>query len=187
VPTKPSRKSAKAKVLSSEILFKGRVFTLKRERVLEPSGIETLREFIEHPGSVVVLPVLDDGRIVLINQYRHAAGQDLWELVAGHKEPNEGWIEGAHRELIEETGYRAKRVKKMLEVFPSPGLLGERMDIFLATGLRKGEARPEDDEKITQKVVTLAQAERWIKSGKIRDSKTVAGILYYARFVARRR
>jgi ADP-ribose pyrophosphatase len=178
------KKSSKARVLSSKVLFKGRVFTLKSDRVSEPSGIVTTREIIEHPGSVVVLPVLADGSIVLISQYRHAAGQYLWELVAGHKEPHESPLTGAHRELLEETGYTAKRMRKVLEIFPSPGLLGERMDIFLAEGLTKGRARPEDDEKITAKIVTLAEAERWMKSGKIRDSKTIAGILYYARFVA---
>jgi ADP-ribose diphosphatase len=178
------RKSRKARVVRSKTIFKGRVFMLKRDRVAEPSGIVTTREIIVHPGSVVVLPVLDDGRIVLIRQYRHAAGQYLWELVAGHKEPNESAAAGVHRELQEETGYTARRVQKMLEVYPSPGLLGERMDIFLAEGLTKGKARPEDDEKISQKIVTLKEAERWIRSGKIRDSKTVAGILYYANFVA---
>jgi ADP-ribose pyrophosphatase len=174
-----------ARVVSSETIFKGRVFTLKRERVAEPGGIVTTRDIIVHPGSVVVLPVLDDGRIVLIRQYRHAAGQYLWELVAGHKEPKQTAVEGARRELLEETGYTAQRVRKLFEIFPSPGLLGERMDIFLAEGLTKGKARPEDDEKITQKIVTLGEAEKWIRSGKIRDSKSISGILYYARFVAR--
>ena len=179
--------SKRASVLSSETLFQGRVFTLKRDRVVEPSGITTTREIVEHPGSVVVLPLLADGRIVLIRQYRHAAGQYLWELVAGHKEPHESAAAGAHRELIEETGYAAKRIRKLLEVYPSPGLLGERMDIYLAERLTKGRARPEDDEKITQKIVTLREAEAWIRSGKIRDSKSVAGILFYSRFVAHRR
>src|SRR5208282_136020 len=174
-----------AKVLSSEVLFQGRVFTLKRDRVIEPSGIEATREIIAHPGSVVVLPVLPDGRIVLIRQYRHAAGQYLWELVAGHKEPDESFLKGAHRELEEEAGYTARRIRRMLEVFPSPGLLGEKMVIFLADGLRKVMARPEDDEKITQRVFTLKEAERWIHAGRIHDSKSVSGILYYAKFVAR--
>jgi ADP-ribose pyrophosphatase len=172
-------------VLSSETIFKGRVFTLKRDRVAEPSGVVAIREIIAHPGSVVVLPVLEDGRIVLIRQYRHAAGQYLWELVAGHKEPNESVATGVHRELKEETGYTAKRIRKLLEIYPSPGLLGERMDIFLAEGLTKGKPRPEDDEKISQKIVTLQEAKRWIKSGKIRDAKSIAGILFYANFVAR--
>jgi ADP-ribose pyrophosphatase len=174
-----------ATVTSSETLFKGRVFTLQRDEVIEPSGIKAVREIIVHPGSVVVLPVLPDGRIVLIRQYRHAAGQYLWELVAGHKEPGEDPVEGARRELEEETGYTAKRIKKLLDVYPSPGLLGEKMEIFLADGLTKGKARPEDDEKITQRILTLREIEGWIKSGKIHDSKSVAGILYYAKFVAR--
>ena len=105
--------------------------------------------------------------------------------MAGHKEPNETAAAGVHRELLEETGYTARRIRKLLEIFPSPGLLGERMDIFLAEGLTKGTAQPEEDERITQKIVTLREAEKWIRSGKIRDSKSVAGILYYARFVAR--
>jgi ADP-ribose pyrophosphatase len=179
------RKSGKARVLSSETIFKGRVFELRRDRVAEPSGIVTMREIIVHPGSVVVLPVLGDGRIVLIRQYRHAAGQYLWELVAGHKEPDESVATGVRRELKEETGYTAKRIRKLLEIYPSPGLLGERMDIFLAEGLIKGKPRPEDDEKITQKIVTLQEAKRWIKSGKIRDAKSIAGILFYANFMAR--
>ena len=176
-----------AKVLSSEVLFQGRVFALKREQVAEPNGLIATREIVVHPGSVVALPVLGDGRIVLIRQYRHAAGQYLWELVAGHKEPDEDPIEGARRELREETGYTARRIKKLLEVFPSPGLLGERMDIFVATGLTKGKPRPEDDEKIQQRIFTLREAKDWIRTGKIRDSKTIAGILYYATFVAPKR
>jgi ADP-ribose pyrophosphatase len=185
VKGRKGRKSKPARILSSKVLFRGRVFTLKRDRVSEPSGIVTTREIIVHPGSVVVLPVLSDGRIVLIRQYRHAAGQYLWELVAGHKEPNETAAAGVHRELLEETGYTARRIRKLLEIFPSPGLLGERMDIFLAEGLTKGTAQPEEDERITQRIVTLREAEKWIRSGKIRDSKSVAGILYFARFVAR--
>lgn len=175
----------RATVTSSETLFKGRVFKLQRDHVVEPSGIKTVREIIVHQGSVVVLPVLPDGRIVLIRQYRHAAGQYLWELVAGHKEPGEDPVAGARRELEEETGYTAKRIKKLLDIYPSPGLLGEKMEIFLADGLKKGIARPEDDESITQRIFTLRQVEDWIRSGKIHDSKTVSAILYYARFVAR--
>lgn len=187
VKNRKGGKARRARVVSSKVLFRGRAFTLKRDRVVEPSGIVTTREMIAHPGSVVVLPVLADGRIVLIRQYRHAAGQYLWELVAGHKEPNESAATGMHRELLEETGYTARHIRKLLEIFPSPGLLGERMDIFLAEGLTKGKAQPEVDEKITQKIVTLREAEKWIRSGKIIDSKTVSGILFYANFVARKR
>ena len=177
-------KTKGAKILSSQTIFQGRVFSLKREELVEPSGLTVTREIIAHPGSAVVLPVFPDGRILLIRQYRHAAGEYLWELVAGHKEPNETFAEGAKRELEEESGYTAKRVKKLLEVFPSPGLLGERMEIFLATGLTKGAAHPEADEKITSRILTLREAEQWIRTGKIRDAKSVSGILFYAKFLA---
>ena len=182
-----ARKAGRLHVLGSTVLCTGRVFSVRRDQVVEPSGLEATREIVVHHGSVVVLPVLPDGRIVLIRQYRYAAGQYLWELVAGHKEPGENPVAGARRELREETGYRARRIQKLLDVFPSPGLLGERMEIFLAEGLTKGKARPEDDEKITQQIVTLREAERWIRSGKIRDAKSVSGILYYAAFVAQKR
>jgi ADP-ribose pyrophosphatase len=177
-----SRKRRQAKVVASETLFQGRVFALQRDQVIEPGGIQATREIVAHPGSVVVLPVFPNGRIILIRQYRHAVGQYLWELVAGHKEPGETPVEGARRELEEEAGYTARRIRKLLEVFPAPGLLGERMDIFVAEGLSKVTARPEDDEKITHRIFSLAEAERWIRSGKIKYSKSVAGILYYSRF-----
>lgn len=186
MPRQRSKVAPRPRVLSSELLFQGRVFALKRERVAEPSGLVATREIVVHPGSSVVLPVLPDGRIVLIRQYRHAAGQPLWELVAGHKDPGESFAQGARRELKEETGYVAKKITKLLEIFPSPGLLGEKMEIFLARGLTKGKARPEDDEKITQQIVTLAQAKAWIHSGKIRDAKSIASILYYSAFTANR-
>jgi ADP-ribose pyrophosphatase len=183
---KSKKKSAgRLRVLSSVILCKGRVFTVRHDEIIEPSGLKATRDIVAHPGSVVVIPVLEDGRIVLIRQFRYAAGQYLWELVAGHKEPGEDPAKGAHRELMEETGYTAKRVRKLFAIFPSPGLLGERMDIYLAEGLTKGKAKPEDDEKISTKIVTLAEAERWIREAKICDAKTIAGLLYYSKFVSR--
>ena len=101
----------KAKVLSSATIYEGPVFGIRRDEVIEPSGVRTTREVITHPGSVVVLPVLPDGRILLIQQYRHAARQYLWELVAGRVDPGETPKVAAARELIEETGYRAKRFR----------------------------------------------------------------------------
>ncbi len=169
-----AKKSAKAKVLSSKVLFRGRVFGVRRDHVIEPGGIRAVRELVTHPGSVVVLPVFPDGRILVIRQFRYVTGRYLWELVAG-----------ARRELQEEAGYTARRLKKMLEIFPSPGLLTERMVIYIARELIKGKPRPEDDEKITPRLITLNEAEQWIKRRKIRDAKSVAGILYYSRFIVR--
>lgn len=176
----------RARVLSSEMLYEGKVFGVRRDRVIEPHGIEVTREIVTHSGSVVVLPVFEDGRILLIRQYRHVARQALWELVAGRRDEGESFAQGARRELEEETGYAAQKLTQIMDVFPSPGFVAENMVIFVAEGLKKGAARPEDDEKITPRVVTLREAKDWIRSGKIRDAKTVAGILYYATFLAKK-
>jgi ADP-ribose pyrophosphatase len=172
-----------AKILSSEMIYQGRVFGLRRDEVVEPSGVRTTREVITHPGSVVVLPVLPDGRIVMVRQYRHATRQYLWELVAGRKEPEETPKQGAARELLEETGYRAKRYKVVLDVFPTPGFLEERMYILLAEGLTAGEAQPEEDEKIEVRAYRVKELKQMIKSGRLKDSKSIAGILYYLTFL----
>ena len=181
----PSKKpSGKAKILRSQIIYKGPVFGIRRDEVIEPSGVRATREVITHPGSVVVLPVLPDGRILLIRQYRHATRQYLWELVAGRIDNGETPLRAAARELIEETGYRAKSFRIFLDVFPTPGFLEERMFILIAKGLTPGEAEPEEDEKMTSKAFTRAQLEQMIRGNKLHDAKSVAGILYYLRFLA---
>src|SRR5580658_1174794 len=116
----PEAKLAKgrAQILKSEVLYQGNVFRLQRDTVIEPGGVEAVRDIIVHPGSVVVLPIFDDGRVLLIRQYRHSVGEFLWELVAGRKEPNETPAVGARRELLEETGYTAKRLRKLARVIP---------------------------------------------------------------------
>jgi ADP-ribose pyrophosphatase len=172
-----------AEILSSEMIYQGKVFGLRRDEVVEPSGLRATREVITHPGSVVVLPVLPGGRIVMIRQYRHATRQYLWELVAGRKEPEETPKQGAARELLEETGYRAKKFKVFLDVFPTPGFLEERMYLLLAEGLTAGEAQPEEDEKIEVRPFKLKELKQLIKSGRLRDGKSIAGILYYLTFL----
>ena len=172
-----------AKTLKSEIVYQGPVFGVRRDEVLEPGGLQTTREVITHPGSVVVLPVLRDKRIVLIRQYRHATRQYLWELVAGRMDAGESVKEAAARELLEETGYRAKRFNVFLDVFPSPGFLEERMYILLAEGLTEGEAEPEEDEKIDVRAYKLKELKQMIQNGKLRDAKSIAAILYYLTFI----
>ncbi len=179
-----SQPSKKAKVLSSSTLYEGPVFGIRRDEVLEPTGVRTTREVITHPGSVVVLPVLPNGDIVMIRQYRHAARQYLWELVAGRIDAGESPREAAAREMIEETGFRARRFRIFLDVFPTPGFLEERMFILLAEGLTAGEAEPEEDEKIISRAYKPKELEEMIRKGKLRDAKSIAGILYYLRFLA---
>jgi len=191
MPPKKSTKAAKknqsnkatGKILSSKVLYKGHIFGVRRDEVLEPTGIRTTREVITHPGSVVVMPVLTDRRIILIRQYRHAARQFLWELVAGRIDPGESVRQAAARELIEETGYRAKRLRVFLDLFPTPGFLEERMYILLAEGLTPGVAEPEEDEKIVAKAYTRAELQKMIRRGVLRDAKSIAGLLYYFQFL----
>ncbi len=173
-----------AKILSSQEVYKGLVFGVRRDEVLEPTGVRAIREVITHPGSVVVLPLLPDGRIVMIRQYRHAARLYMWELVAGRIDPGEGVRQAAARELLEETGYRARRFRVFLDFFPTPGFLEERMYLLLAEGLTAGEAQPEEDEKITAKAFTRAQLDNMIRQGTLRDAKSIAGLLYYFRYLA---
>jgi ADP-ribose pyrophosphatase len=179
-------RAAKAKLLSSETLFEGRLFSVRRERVVEPSGLEVTKEIVVHPGSVVVLPVFPNGEILLVRQYRHAAGCYLWELVAGTMERGETPLAGAKRELAEETGYTARRFRKLMDVFPTPGFLNEHMVVFACEGLKPGPARPEEDEKIQARRFSLRQLEGMMRSGRLRDTKSIAAILFYSRFVRRR-
>ena len=178
------KKPSGAKILRSEIIYKGPIFGMRRDEVIEPSGVHATREVITHPGSVVVLPILPDGRILMIRQYRHAARQYLWELVAGRIDAGEKPRQAAARELIEETGYRARKFRIFLDVFPTPGFLEERMFILLAEGLTAGVAEPEDDEKIVSHAYNRKQLEEMIQRGHLRDAKSIAGILYYFRFLS---
>ncbi len=166
-------------------MYRGRVFSVRRDRVVEPGGIVATRDLVVHGGSVVVLPVLPAGRILLIRQYRHAAGQFLWELVAGRIEPGEKPLVAARRELVEETGYTARRFTKMMDVFPTPGFVSERMLVYAAEGLRAGVARPESDERIESRPFSVREIESMMRSGKLRDAKSIAAILFYGRFVRR--
>jgi ADP-ribose pyrophosphatase len=177
-------KAHKAKVVRSKVVYEGPVFGIRRDELIEPGGLRTSREVITHSGSVVVLPVLDDGRVVLIRQYRHAARQFLWELVAGRIDEGESPRKAAARELIEETGYHAKKFSIFTDFYPSPGFLEEKMFILLAEGVSEGVATPEEDENIETKVFTRKEVEQMIQRRAIRDGKTITGLLYYFRFLS---
>jgi ADP-ribose pyrophosphatase len=168
---------SRLRVLRSETLYRGRVLTLKLDEVIEPGGVEARRELVVHPGSVVVLPLLADGRVVLVRQFRYAARQSLWELVAGSLEPREKVLAAARRELLEETGYRARTVRLLLSFYPSPGFLTERMHLIQAQGLTPGRAQPEVDEKIEVGRFSRPELRRMLKSGEIQDGKTLVGLL----------
>jgi len=165
-------------VLSSSILYSGRAIRLRVDRVRLPSGRETSREIIEHPGSVGILPLLTRNRVLLIKQYRHAVGGTIWEIPAGTMEPRETPMECAGRELEEETGYRAGSLKPLFDCYAAPGYSMELMRMFLARGLKPTEQQPEEDEIISVEPVEGEKAFRMIRTGEIRDAKTICALSY---------
>src|ERR1035441_7609601 len=178
------KRAGSAKVISSKLSFKGRVFNVFTDTLEEPGGHRHTKDVIRHNGSVVILAVDEsknpaDPDVILERQYRHAAGQYLIELPAGTRDPGESPLAAAKREMIEETGFRAKRWTMLLRYFASPGFLGEWMQIYLARDLREGTAMPELDEQIEILRVPLSQAMKMIADGKIHDGKTLIGLSLY--------
>jgi ADP-ribose pyrophosphatase len=175
-----SRRS-KARLISSRTVYQGPIFSVTTDYVLEPGGIKVRRDLIHHSGSVVVL-ALDNSsavpRILLERQYRHAANDYLWELPAGRVDPGEQELAAAKRELIEETGYRADLWRRILRFYASPGFVAETMAVYLATGLRAGEAEPEEDEVIQKRLIPFPTVIKMIMKGTIRDGKTIASTLW---------
>jgi ADP-ribose pyrophosphatase len=175
-----------AKVLDSKVVYEGKLFRVLQDHIIEPGGRESQRDVIRHNGSVVILAVdpakhKKDPWIVVERQYRHAAGQFLWELPAGKLDAGESPVDGAKRELAEETGYGAKKWSLLVEYYASPGFLGESMKVFLAEGLIAGDAHPEDDEHIDFRLVKLSDLLEMVDKGKIIDGKTLTTVLLYAR------
>ena len=178
---KSSSSSKKARVLSSRVVYRGPVFWVTKDSVIEPGGVRVRRDVVRHSGSVVILAVDErDSQpyVLLERQYRHAAGDHLWELPAGRIDKDEKPLAAAKRELLEETGYTATRWQRILRFYASPGFVAETMNVYLARGLRAGKAQPEADELIQQRLVPLKDAVGWVMSGTIRDAKTISGVLW---------
>ena len=164
-------------VLQSDELYRGRKIGLRLDRVRLADGRETTRDIVFHPGAVAIVPLLPDGRVVLIRQYRHATGEVLLELPAGTRDqPGEAPIDTAARELIEETGYRAGKLTPLAEFYTAPGFCNELMHLFVATDLTVGDQALMDDEAIGVEIVTLDAARALIVDGSIRDAKTIIGL-----------
>ncbi len=172
------------KVLRSKVVYEAPVFYVTSEKVKEPSGVTARRDLIRHPGSVVIMPIDETGknpRVLLVKQYRYAAGRDIWEFSAGRIDEGENALAAAKRELIEETGYRAREWKRALFFYSSPGFLDETMSVYLARDLVKGKATPEEDERITLRWFAIDKAVEMVMRGEIIDAKAIAGILWLAR------
>lgn len=171
---------SKVRVLSSRVVFRGPVFQVTHDEVVEPSGIRAKRDIVRHPGSVVVLAIDEtrsQPRVLLERQYRYAADAFLWELPAGRIDEGESELAAAKRELLEETGYSASRWERIVRYYASPGFIDETMAIYLARNLHRGKAQPEDDEAIRTRLFPMSSVVHMATSGKIRDGKTLIGIL----------
>jgi ADP-ribose pyrophosphatase len=176
LPSRSEEISMTAKTNNHSTIYEGRVFKLVRENVTLANGTTTDMEFIEHPGAAAVVPILDDSRILLLQQYRHALKKDIWEIPAGTLDPREEIIDCAKRELIEETGFSAGRWQKLGEITPVPGYSDERIHIYLATQLQPAEQHLDADEVIQVQAVEFKDAIDMIGNGEIQDAKSIAGL-----------
>lgn len=166
------------RIVRRQGLYRGRVVRLTRDTVRWRDGRTFTREVIHHPQSVVLLPILPDGRIVLIRQFRAAIERFLYEIPAGTTEPGETVPACGRRELAEEVGYRAARYEFLARFFPAPGISTEEMFLYRATGLQRLAHPPaqDADERITPRLVTPPQALRMVARGRIVDAKTILGL-----------
>jgi ADP-ribose pyrophosphatase len=165
-------------VLSTNVLHRYRIFTIVEQALRLPSGRAVVRQVVKHPGAVVIIPQLADGRLILMEQYRFAVGETLLEFPAGTLEPGEAPLECARRELIEETGYRAEHWRALGATYPSPGYCDEQQHLFMATGLVPEHAAADEDEILEVKGLTVQEVERAIADGALVDAKSIAA---YAR------
>lgn len=163
------------KIISSKEVFKNKLFSVTDEIAVDPDGFEIHRNIVRHPGSAVMLAVDDARRILLVKQFRLPAERELWELPAGRLDPGEKPLEAARRELREETGYQANTWKELIGFWPSPGYVGEKMNIFLAKDLTEGKQELMGDERITMQWFDALEVDAMIRRGDIVDGKTLIG------------
>lgn len=168
----------KARLVSSRRVYDGKVLALDVDEVEEPGAVRATREVVRHQGSVACLAVHDDGRLVLVRQYRHAVGAAVWELPAGRLDAGETPEQGARRELEEEVGLRPRAMEKLVEFWTTPGFCDEALHVFRATGLESVPARPEPDERIEVVTPSWSEARAMIARGEVREAKTLIALLF---------
>ncbi|GAB6875990.1 NUDIX hydrolase [Thermaerobacter litoralis] len=167
--------------LDGETLWNGRIFSLRRTRVRLDDGREAVRDWVDHPGSVVVAAMTAAREVILVRQYRLPAGRELWELPAGRREPGEDPLHGAQRELEEETGLKARTWRLLARFYASPGYTSEHKWLYLAQDLERGPSHPDPDEQLAVRAVPLDEALRMAERGEIADAKTLVGLLILER------
>lgn len=164
-------------LIKSETLLQGRTFKVRRDTLKTPDGRETKLEIVEHGGSVVLVPVDQEGNLLFVRQYRHAAGKDVLELPAGTRDKDEPYEECAAREIREETGMEAGRLEKIGEFYLAPGYSTEFMAVFLATQLKHNPLQADEDEFLQVEKIPLKQAIEMAEHGEVADAKSLAALL----------
>lgn len=166
------------KQLSTRNVFDGRLLHVREDQVMLPDGKTATREYIVHPGAVVVVPLLDDGDILMVRQFRYPLKRDFHELPAGKIDPGEDVLVCGQRELLEETGYAAKTWQLLTTIHPCIGYSDERILIYLAQGLSEHGHRRDEDEFLENVRLPLATAMEWVRDGRISDVKTMVGLFW---------
>ncbi len=163
------------KLISSEEICRTPIFRVTLDHATDPDGFEIKRAIVQHVGSAVMMAVDERGRVLLVRQYRLPARKYLWELPAGRVDPGETVLKAAKRELLEETGYKAKRWTRLAGFWASPGYVAEKMTIYAAQELTAGQATPMEDERIEARWFSMQEVERMVERGVIQDAKTIVG------------
>ena len=171
------------KQLSFDYKFKGRIINLRVDEALLPNGANATREVVEHNGGICVVPITENGEVLMVEQYRYPYGEVILEIPAGKRDGNEEPLEGGKRELREETGAVAEKYTFLGELYPTPGYCGEVIYMYLATGLSFGETDPDEDEFLNVKKIPLEKAVDMIMKGEIKDAKTQTAILKVERML----
>lgn len=164
------------KTISSQPIYDGRIIKVKVDEVQLPNGNTAKREIVNHQGAVAVMPLTDDGKLIAVRQFRKPLERTIVEIPAGKLEPGEEPLACAIRELEEETGYTAQKMELLSSFYTSPGFADELLHVYVATGLTKGESRPDEDEFVDVLALTLEQARELHRTGEIRDAKTVVAL-----------
>jgi ADP-ribose pyrophosphatase len=171
------------KRISSKRIYEGKVLNLRVDEVKIENGNTAMREVVEHPGAAAIVPILEGGEVILVRQYRYPIGSDLLEIPAGTSKANENPEDCAVRELEEETGYRCKMIAKITECFVAPGYSTEKIHIYLAKGLTKTQTQIDEDENIHLERYPFSEALEKIRTGEIRDAKSMVGLQTAARLL----
>ncbi|OGS19973.1 MAG: hypothetical protein A2252_01630 [Elusimicrobia bacterium RIFOXYA2_FULL_39_19] len=173
--------------IKRKVLARGNILDFVMDTVTLPDKKTATREFILNPKAAAVIPLIDSKHVVMVKQYRYPLKRATYEIPAGKVDKGETYLACIKRELEEEAGYRASKIKQLLYYFPTPAFSTENLKIYIATGLKPVQTRPDEDEFIERHIISIDMALQWIKTNKIYDSKTIIALLYYKQFVERNR